>query len=73
MCQEKGVPTAPPGKQLAPSLLQSALHSFSPKTHFFPWSLHPGKGSNLSFLARPGCISVGFRLSNAAHPHVPRV
>ena len=36
----------------------------------FPWNLQRG---TISFLARPGCISVGFRQSNASHPHGARV
>lgn len=56
----------PPGKTACSfASAERAAFLFS-QIPLFPWHHHRGTGS---FLAGPGCISVGFRLSNAAHPH----
>lgn len=42
VCVSEGCSHCPPGKRLAPLLLQSALHSSSPKSHFFHGTITEG-------------------------------
>lgn len=53
----------PPGKRLAPSLLQSALHSSSPKSHFFHETFNEGL-----FPSWPGLGAFQWGLGRAMHP-----